>query len=326
MLSCACLVSVPPPPPPLSAEEAARQREVRTGALLLRMQTVAATDGSNALDVLTAALRVQKTTPLSASHQDARGCTLLQYVIAMCVAMEAIVANMSQHLNARLRCEAALERFRGVRYMVAALLRDSDLTRRNAEGWDALGLLTRSTLREDWWLTEVVLNLGADVNARGPDGSTPLLRWAASPHTAYDDMQLNHSGDLTLTDACGNSILHLLITAGNHLLLKALIVEDDLFTHSVGICFAPNAAGVTPLQLTASMQEGAARTAMHQSLLAGISIFDQRIRPCIYAALEPHLPVVDLVCLCCEYIDGTGRPWTTPREEPSAEPIAAVQA
>jgi hypothetical protein len=308
-------------PPLLSGEEAALgeyRHEIRTAATLLKMDLATVT-AEAALRMFMDALSKHKTEPLSADYQDAEGHTVLHRVVLACVALESAMMLDVARTAVCVPFSKLFDDFQRQRGATKSFFRDSDLSLRTADGWDALGLITRSNAAgTNWWLTAVLLELGADVNFRGSDGLTPLLRWAVNPSTTYAHMQqmLAHGGDLALTDGRGNTVVHHLVTAGNQTLLEALMLKENLLARSLGICFAPNSAGVTPLQFAASLQSRSpSHGTMHQLIAASVIIFSHRMQPFLILRIRTHLPVVDLARLCCEYIDGGGRPFVSAEAE-----------
>jgi ankyrin repeat protein len=160
---------------------------------------------------------------------------------------------------------------------------------------------------------QLLLEHGADTNFIGPDGSTPLLQVVASPHCRYEQLllMLQHGGDLALIDWQGSSVMHHLIIRGKNDLLSRLFLEYALPTASLGSLHMPSAVGMTPLQLaTALKAESPSHEHIEWMLAAAESVWQADIRPHLSESLSVVIPVKDLARLCCEYLDGSGRPWT----------------
>jgi hypothetical protein len=175
-------------------------------------------------------------------------------------------------------------------------------------------LTTRESRIMDSWVPRRFIELGADVNVRGPDGSTPLLRSAAHKYTSHTyeciHLTLQPGGDLTLIDGEGDSVVSLLVACGWGAVLTRLITEYGIATESIGSLHALNVVGSNPLLAASSLESTSSDHAhVYFVLEAAQREWETHIRPSLQRVLALTLPVNDLACICCKYLDGSGHSW-----------------
>jgi hypothetical protein len=184
---------------------------LRTAVALRRL---AFTDGHSATVALTQLIDTlaQSEKPISFTYQNETGMTVPMQFIAM----YARIKEYNSYDDApSVNPPDAGQPPSIAHAAVSSMLQKCDFKLCNAEGWDALGLATREPMMIGLWLPQRLIELGADVNARGPDGSAPFLRWTANASCTFEQLQLllDHGGDLTHVDREGNTVLHHLETA-----------------------------------------------------------------------------------------------------------------
>jgi ankyrin repeat protein len=149
-----------------------------------------------ALQALASALK-PKAPPISVNYQNEVGTTvLMQFIAAYAMIKRSSNADATsffdplpaQSAQSSLRANAD-NRMNG-HAAIGGMLQKCNLSLLNVEGWDALGLTTCEPTMIGSWLPRRLIELGADVNARRPDGSTPLHAWSANAKITVNDLKL----------------------------------------------------------------------------------------------------------------------------------------
>ncbi|KAH9844884.1 Ankyrin repeat and protein kinase domain-containing protein [Teratosphaeria destructans] len=99
-------------------------------------------------------------------------------------------------------------------------------------------------------IVQVLLQHGADCNARGVEGKTPLAHAVIGDHESAADILLSHGAQVLAVDDQQRSALHLAVTHGRERILRILIRHCANDNGALDVC---DVQGNTPLHLAINM-------------------------------------------------------------------------
>jgi len=191
---------------------------------------------------------------------------------------------------------------------------DASLTR---DGWNALHVLTNTAApraRDSWsyQLAEALLDRGCNVNARDPDGDTPLLNWCALFDTS--DMApcgplllLERGADIDAANSLGTTFAHCLAADGALTLLTQFVETGWLLAADLT---QRNKEGETALQIAQRRLEkepnSPERREVCEWLRVTASLWQSKARPLLHGWLADAL-LPDLAYVVLSFVDGLER-------------------
>jgi ankyrin repeat protein len=136
---------------------------------------------------------------LSCNLQNVNGHTILHQLIIALID----ISNSQKVFKISKKCH----------FLVVKFLKTYDFTLCDNQGWDVISLVTKNAyIDKNLWLIQIILQMypKENINMIGPDGLTPLLRWAGHSNTMYENIEslLGSGSDITKVDRYLNGFIY----------------------------------------------------------------------------------------------------------------------